>query len=152
MLVSILLCSQGWPWIPDPPAFISQVMGLQASMSTLFGKCCYFQQHLLTLSENGVFILLGHRNVTNKQTNKQFIQSVMVVLPRLRKAKGSLEGSGGGNPLTFSWVRVGDICNVKTSFNSTLLSDRRQKRSFGNGAQGTCLAEPWYVSSRSLSE
>lgn len=51
-------------------------MGLQASMSTLFGKCCYFQQHLLTLSENGVFILLGHRNVTNKQTNKQAIHTI----------------------------------------------------------------------------
>lgn len=77
-------------------------MGPQASMSTLVSECCHFQQHMVTPSEKGVFILLGHRNVTNKQTNKQFIQSTMVVLPRLRKAKGSLEGAGGGNPLTFS--------------------------------------------------
>lgn len=106
----------------------------------------FLQQHLLTLSEKGGLILLSHRNVTNKQTNKQFIQSIMAVLPRLRKATGSLEG--GWNPHTF-WVGVGDICNVKTSFNATLLSDKRQKRSFGIGTQGTCLAEPWYKSSRS---
>lgn len=105
----------------------------------------FLQQHLLTLSEKGVFILLSHRNVTNKQTNKQ---TMMAVLPRVRKAKGSLEGSGGWNPRTF-WVRVGDVCNVKTSSKATLLSDERQNRSFGVGTQGTCLAEPWYVSSRS---
>lgn len=52
----------------------------------------------------------------------------MVVLPRLRKAKGNHDGCGGWDTLTFSWVSVEDTCNVKTSFNATLLSDKRQKR------------------------
>lgn len=66
----------------------------------------------------------------------------MVVLPRLRKAKGSYEGSGGWNTLTFSWVSVEDSCTVKTGFNAALLSDTRYKSSFGIGIQGTCLAHP----------